>query len=241
MNSQTLQKYIALFVILFINFLFSVKYLSRYTDSFLIISILILLSQGILINYRRVFINVFQNLKINNLSLLLFFSIISIVGAYKTPMENLHIDRWSVITSFWDNYFNDLYAYKAQSFDGNYPGPMPFYFLIMLPFYLIREFSYITIIGIFILYFLLNTKKAKDSYSLFIISSIPILYEVLTRSNIFFNSTIIIFSLHYFLDNKRHNSIFNGIIIGLFLSTRNVFIIPYEIVFIYSLRIKSYY
>jgi len=34
---------------------------------------------------------------------------------YKIPVESLNVDRWSVITSFWDNFFKGEYVYFAKS------------------------------------------------------------------------------------------------------------------------------
>ncbi|MDK2773252.1 MAG: hypothetical protein KYX68_13675, partial [Flavobacterium sp.] len=162
-------------------------------------------------------------------------SIISLIVANKIPLENLKIDRWSVTSSFWDNYFKDLYVYNAKSFDGNNPGPMPFYFIIMLPFYFLKEYSYITVIAIFLLYSKIRKSKERELFTILVISSVYIYYEIIARSNIFFNSTLILISLFYFF-NKNKSIVLNGIIFGLLLSTRNVFVIVYGITFLFSLK-----
>lgn len=134
---------ISLFILLFINFIFSVKYLSRYTSYYLIISLFIVLIQVLIVKKIDFIFNLLKKAKIKPIYLLIFSSIILLLIASKVPIESLKVDRWSVITSFWDNYFSNQYVYFAKSFDGNYPGPMPFYFVLFLPFYFLNEYSYI--------------------------------------------------------------------------------------------------
>ena len=90
--------------------------------------------------------------------------------------------RWSVITSFWDSYFATEYAYFAKSFAGNPPGPMPFYFIMALPFYLIGELGFLSIIGLLLFYWLMWYKKVdsiiRTLILLLILSSFFNLWEV---------------------------------------------------------------
>jgi hypothetical protein len=238
MENLKLKRNISLFILLFINLIFSIKYISRYNDNYLVISLFLILSQFIITVYSQKISSLLSSIKIKPIYLLYFFCLFLLLVAYKIPLESLKIDRWSVITSFWDNYFNNLYVYKAKSFDGNYPGPMPFYFIIMLPFYLIKEFSYVTVLGILFFFYLLKSEQSRMTYICLIILSIPIAYEIVSRSNIFFNSFLVLFSLKYFIE-KQDNLILKSILIGLLLSTRNVFIIIYGIVFLYSLIHKK--
>lgn len=240
------KKKISLIILLFINFIFSIKYLSRYTFNYLAISLLITSIQVLTI-YKFDFIQkLLVKTKIKSIYLLIFSSIILLLIASKIPIESLKVDRWSVITSFWDNYFNNKYAYYAKSFDGNYPGPMPIYFVLFLPFYFIKEFSYITIMGLFLFYTILKknhiSEKNKNLYVIFISTSLFIIWESLSRSNIFFNGALILSVTLYFLNfnNTKKALLCKGILIGLVLSTRNVFIIVFAIAFIYSILNKKY-
>lgn len=233
------KKKVSLGVVLFVNFIFSLKYLNRFTSYFIPIALLIFFLQWILYKNRLVVIDWCKRININLFFVLLMISIIFLLGASRVPMESLNIDRWSVTTSFWDNYFNDLYVYKAKSVDGNYPGPMPFYFLIGLPFYLIEEYSFITVLGGVLLYFMLKYKVNRDSYVLIICTSLFFLYEVLTRSNIFFFSVLTVYGVSFFLNNNT-NDFAKGSVIGLLLSTRNVYVIVFGILFLYVLKSKKY-
>ena len=118
----------------------------------------------------------------------------------------MHVDRWSVIASFWDNYFNGKYVYFAQSFDGNYPGPMPFYFILALPFYIIGELGIFSVLGIFVFMFLMKNKKNSNITSMYFIltaSSIFYIWEVCSRSNIFINGVLILYSIICFFKNYQ--------------------------------------
>lgn len=246
MKASTLNKKNAsLFILLFINFIFSIKYLSRYTSNYLTVSLLIVSIQVVIIYKFDLIFKLLIKLKTKSIYQLIFISVILLFIASKVPIESLNVDRWSVITSFWDNYFNNKYVYFAQSFDGNYPGPMPFYFVLFLPFYYLKEFSYITIIGLFLFYSILKNKvseKNKFLYVTLISSSLFIFWETISRSNIFFNGTLILLVTIYFLTVKKNEKLLllNGVFIGLVLSTRNVFVIVFGIAFIYLLLKKEY-
>lgn len=233
-----MKKKISLVILLFINFIFILKYSNRYSDYYILISFLIISIQLVILKYHISIFKFLKKIKITPVLILVLFCVLLLTISNEIPLAALKIDRWSVITSFWDNYFNDLYVYNAKSFDGNPPGPMPFYFFLMLPFYMIKEFSYVTVISIFIFYSLLKSKEDKNFYITIIITSVFITYEVVARSNIFFNSTLILLSLLYFLKNEK-KSITKGIIIGLLLSTRNVYGIVYGIAFLFLLKKKK--
>ena len=238
MQNLKIKRNISLFILLFINLIFSIKYISRYYEHYLVISLILTLALFTIVTLSKKFSSLLSSIKIKPTYLLYFFCLVLLFVSHKIPLEALKIDRWSVITSFWDNYFNNLYVYKAKSFDGNNPGPMPFYFILMLPFYLIKEFSYITVLGVLFFYYFIKPEHSRKTYIYLIILSIPIAYEIVSRSNIFFNSFLVLFSLKYFIE-KQDNLIIKSILIGLLLSTRNVFIITYGIVFIYSLKHKK--
>lgn len=236
---------ISLFIFLFVNFIFSIKYLSRATNYYLIISILILGFYFCLWKYMSLLNKkVFSNR--TNFFILLLFVMTSIFIFNKIDVNSLNVDRWSVITSFWDNFFNGEYVYFAKSNVGNPPGPMPFYFILALPFYLIGETGYFSILGIIAFYLLMRKTKTElyiQTTSLLLISgSVFYLWEIVCRSNIFLNGSLVLCTLVYFLNLKilnLKNMLISGVIIGLVISTRNVFIIPYIIAFLYSVKANN--
>lgn len=244
MSSLLLKRNISFALFLFVNFLFTYKYLERFTEWAVLVSVIVSLLYIVLYHKRNLFFK-FINKKIE-ISLVLIFIIACFFIWKKFPVETLNVDRWSVISSFWDSYFANEYAYFAKSFAGNPPGPMPFYFILALPFYLMGELGLLSIIGLLFFYWLMWYKKVEPIARVFILlltlSSLFNLWEVICRSNIFFNASLVLGSLIYILNQKiftLKTLIVSGIFIGLLISTRNVFIISYIICFLYLWRTKS--
>ena len=230
---------ISLSLFLFINLIFSIKYLSRVTDFAVPISILITSFYFLIFRYQDKLQVFTKHLKFANILGFAALVVTSYFIFQKVPVETLNVDRWSVITSFWDNYFAGEYVYFALSHMNNYPGPMPFYYIVALPFYLLGELGYLTIIGLLVFILLLKVLKesliTQTAYFIIIATSPFFLWEIVGRSNIFFNSTLILISIVYFFKTiEKKNLLWNGIIIGLLLSTRNVYAIPYVILFLFA-------
>ncbi len=171
------------------------------------------------------------------------FVLVSFLMWKKFPVETLNVDRWSVISSFWDSYFRGEYAYFAKSNVGNPPGPMPFYFLLALPFYLFGELGVLAVMGVLLMYGLLLLLRVQKEIRMLIlllmISSGFTIWEVISRSNIFLNTVLVLASLLYILGRKEFNLrsvLISGIMVGLLVSTRNVFVISYMICFLFLWR-----
>jgi|688.fasta_scaffold65630_3 hypothetical protein len=240
------KKYFSLLFFLIINFIFGIKYLSRITSYYFIFSILIIVFYILVWLKKNEISRLFIKLKISTGLLLIIYFVFATSLLYFIPKESLNVDRWSVITSFWQNYFNNEYVYYAKSFANNYPGPMPFYFILALPFYLIGELGLFSLLGIIVFTLFMNKLNRSSNYSLisfiFIATSLFYGWEVCSRSNIFINGSLILISIVFFFDKYKKtiksNLVF-GIIIGLLLSTRNVFAIPYIIAFLSALKTKK--
>ncbi len=221
---------ISLGILLFITYLFSYKYIARYSNNALLFSITIIfitlclwfISKRIIISNRIFNLVSFTILILYIVGMIYLFRII--------PAQSLNVDRWSIITSFWDAVFNGKYPYLARSNSGNHPGPMPIYFVLALPFYLLNEIGYFSLFGVvlFIVYLMFKRKQNQEIFFilLFLISTPFMLWEVTVRSTIFTNSVIILIYIIWMqktdLSNKK-KLIISGLIGGLLLSTRNVF------------------
>ncbi len=128
------------------------------------------------------------------------------------------------------------------------PGPMPFYFLLALPFYFTGELGFFSLLGLIVFVVILKYSKINLNNQiagvLLITCSAFYLWETISRSNIFTNSSLILLSILFFIHSlnieKSRHILINGIIIGLLISTRNVLIIPYIILSIYLLKNKIY-
>ncbi|WP_093364980.1 hypothetical protein [Psychroflexus sediminis] len=194
------------------------------------------------------FLQNFKESQIKNINILILicFSLICIYVFSKIQVESLNVDRWSVITNFWDAFFRGEYVYLSTSNVGNPPGPMPFYFIIAFPFYLLGELGFMSLTGLFAFYILCLYQKINP-YKIFICLificlSAFYLWEVVSRSNVLLNSTLILLSIVFFENFKKFNYfkiIISSLIVGLLLSTRNVFAIAYIIYFMYLLLSKK--
>lgn len=233
---------IAFFLFVVINFIFCVKYSSRVTDWHLLFSILFSGVYFAIWKYKSHFAKI-PLLSTMNVVLLGFFLLGSYYGLTKIPVESLNVDRWSVITSFWDTYFSGEYAYFAKAHTGNPPGPMPFYFILAFPFYALGELGLFSLLGIVAFYFLLKYSKIQNyiitSVLLLLFISIFYLWEIFSRSNVFINGVLVLFSIVYFNKEEKltmKRIVITAILTGLLMSTRNVFAIPYIITFLFAWR-----
>jgi hypothetical protein len=228
----------------FVNILFSVKYFSRVTDYYWILAAVVLCVHSLIFVKGDAVKRFLKHSTAINILLLAGFCIFSFVVFKKIPVETLNVDRWSVITSFWDNYFNGEYVYYAQSHDNNYPGAMPFYFVLALPFYFLGELGYFSMLGIVVFYLMMKYMKVEAStqtlFLLLVMTSPFFVYEIMVRSPLFLNASLIAFSMLFFFRLKDYHSLKNqmmiGLITGFLVSTRNIFALCYVILFLYFLK-----
>ena len=224
--------------------LFAYKYLSRITEFALLTSltylVVIILIVGFIHNKNISWLksNVFFVIA------LIFYSISHIVLFQFLDINQLNVDRWSIISSFWENVSIGEYPYLATSHMGNHPGPLPIYFLITWPFLKFGEIGLFSLVGFIIFSVFLRKKNSQyDSVTgiLILMTSVALLWEILTRSTIFTNSVLFLISLNWFLNinfKNKNQLISSAIIAGLLLSTRTIFIIPLAIFSIYYLKNK---
>lgn len=247
-GSTNLKKNISLFIFLFVNFVFAYKYLYRSYGNYAVLAgTTILIIQLLIWKNQSLLIKLGNKLNLVDTIIIVGFISASAFAFTQIPATSLNVDRWSVISSFWDKYFQDKYVYFAVSHMGNPPGPMPFYYVLALPFYLIGELGFYSLTGFIVFYALMRnskTERYKSTLALVLIcTSLFYLWEVICRSNIFINGTLVLASVLYFFrpenTNKYRHLIITGVLTGLCMSTRNVFAIPYLIAFLYALKNKD--
>ena len=235
---------ISLAIVLFINAIFSLKYLSRYTSW---ASLIIILLTGF---YIFIFFAkpakwslFFQK---GLIPIVVGYILFSLYLIHKVPMETLNVDRWSIITSFWDNYFLGNYVYSAKSHMGNKPSPMPFYFIMALPFYFLKEYAYLSLSGIILFIYLVFKQIKQTSKGTFLLAFLltsPIfLWETISRSAIFLNATLVLAFLIYLRKcdfNEIKSVIFAAFLGGLLLSTRNVFALTFVLAAGYYMKFNK--
>jgi hypothetical protein len=247
MNGNTsLKMNLSLIALLAVNFLFLVKYSARVTDYSVIVSLILSILYFGLYRFKVLYdINgkILQKMLIAGMVVFVAFSAIIF---RMIPQDSVNVDRWSVITSFWDTCFAGRYAYSAESHHGNLPGPMPFYFILALPFYFTGELGYFSLTGFFVFYLTAHYSgmrfHTRLTGVLLVLFSGFYLWEIITRSNILINSSLILLSMIFYLKttdfSKMRDVVITGVITGLLLSTRNVLVIPYIILFMYLLQMK---
>ena len=149
---------------LMINVLFVMKYLSRFSfQAAIVVSMIYIPVVGITYTFYKKYI-CFSRKKYIWI-LLGIFIIISIVALSIISKETLRVDRWRVVDSFWHSVGEGLYPYAQKNSDGNYPGPMPFYFILCYPFYFIHEMGFAPLFSVVLfLLFSYHKREEKDGF-----------------------------------------------------------------------------
>jgi hypothetical protein len=233
-NKETVNKILITSALLFINALFCIKYFERFTSLFPVITLLLLLIQcGLLYLPFYNKIDIKQQNKI--IYLLLILSVLCSFFVFRIiHISSLNVDRWSVIYSFWEAFLNGDYPYFAKSHMNNPPGPMPIYFVIALPFYLINEIGWMPLVAVFIGVIFIN-KQIKNPTSqlifiLFMLTFMGFYWELLSRSTILLNSFLVLIVLLYSeksIARQNYSFYLSALLTGVILSTRMVFIMPF--------------
>jgi hypothetical protein len=223
---------VAIFLIISISFIFSYKYAARITDYSLYIStVYALLLFGIASYLLK------RNREFNNkllYSIIALYVVCIVISFFIIDPAKINVDRWSVISYFWDAARSGIYPYQSTSHQGNAPGPFPFYFLLALPFYFLGEIGYLSLSGLLVMlvgmnYYFKDDYKRKTAAIFLLVSSVAILWEMVARSTILINSALILLYLMWMVSNENHSwkqYAIMGVVGGLLLSTRGIYVIP---------------
>lgn len=240
------KNYFSLGLITLYNFLFAYKYIAEQTSLGLVFTIVyILLFLGAFYITNRIKFKWFDS-KVFYYGLLIACSLMLLLLFRYVKVESLNVDRWSVINVFWEHVFAGKYPYSAQSNMGNYPGPLPVYFLLALPFYLIGEIGIFSITGFLLLALFMRrnlTPHKSAGCLILMILSIPILWEIAVRSTIVVNAVLFILYTSWLLDldmNNKKNFILSAIISGLLLSTRSILVLVFVVYGMYMLSTRLF-
>ncbi len=217
---------LSLSILWLVNVLFIFKYGLRISVFF---------SSSIVLFYTIIIWLIFRHQsflsKINLLYVLAAVSVIAFIPTLFIPVESLNVDRYKIISLFVSSVENGLYPYSQFTDEGNPPGPSPVYFLLAYPFYKFGLFQGMALLVPWLWYFFVpfKDKERKNISTILILTSCIWYYEVVTRSTILFNSVLVcIWAIHFAKFSKWNIKalVFNGILAGLLLNTRTVFIIP---------------
>lgn len=230
-SAAKFQRFIAGCLFITINTLFYFKYL--YRVSF----ITGLAAVGVYWGFLYVLFFLYKKKKLvfplwGWIGMMTLFTVTSGVILHFIPEDSLKVDRWEMIRLFWDSASQGVYPYGVHSPGGNYPGPMPFYFILSYPFYKIGEIGWITVVGLWITLLYFYKKIDRNRFGLLVlllVSSLSVYWEIFARSTIFTNT--LLFALYLFNLKKlpeRSGFAFYGwaVLGGILLSTRTVFVLP---------------
>lgn len=236
---------LALLIIVFINSLFCFKYVERVTEHYSLIAFIYTAFQLVILWLGHKWLRLKVTRSIIYTLILGVPILISILSFLIITPQDLNVDRWSVIDSFLSELFKGNYPYSARSHTGNPPGPMPIYFAIAVPFYTLSCYSFLSLIGFSILGWFKRTLITKEHlvYMLVAILSIPMLWEIMSLSNIITYSTLIVmglFCFERFVVKKNLMLIVFAILLGLLLSTRSVFALVYLVFFLSYFKSKIF-
>ncbi len=233
-NKKIINKFLITSVLLFINGLFCVKYFERFTNLYPLVTLLLLCIQvGVL------YFSFYDKCTLKQQKIIMYLLLfLAVIGSFfvfrKIHISSLNVDRWSVIYSFWEAFFNGDYPYFAKSHMNNPPGPMPIYFVIALPFYLINEIGWMPLVAVFIGVLFIN-KLVKNPTSqlvfiLFMFTFMGFYWELLSRSTILLNSFLVLIVLLYSeksIARQNYSFYLSAFLTGVILSTRMVFVMPF--------------
>lgn len=237
---QNRRNLVIISILSFVNVLFFFKYVYRILGAYtyFLTILLFMVSMSTLLPFVR------KVLQMKTIRWLLKYCLIIIplfvlFTHLKIPLEQLNVDRWSVIYSFWQELLAGNYPYYAVSHMGNPPGPMPVYFLLALPFYTVGWLEILSALGPLAVGYWLVTKFGKAEWAEVALSQLLLAtwlyWEIATRSNVFTYSALITLGLIAFErsagTNDKRWRIAYALLCGLLLATRSAFAVAYIFVF----------
>lgn len=236
-------KHAILLIYLLVNGIFTYKYGARATPHFLLLTAAYSLFFAILFYaLPRIPERLFTGKLYVAMAVaycLLFAALLNFV-----PQSSIRLDRHEMISLFWDNVSNGINPYTPRMADSNIPSGFPLYFAMALPFYLIGEIGYLSLLGFALFAWLLYRRKdislrSRTSALILLLASAAFNYEILCRSTIFLNSVlamaVVAFYERYF-SVSRHGFAATAVLTGLAVSTRSVIVAMLAPFFIFRLR-----
>lgn len=152
---------------------------------------------------------------------------LALVVIWKVDPETLQVDRWSVVDSFWRATESGNYPYHARSHLDNPPGPLPGYFGVLWPFWKFNLLAVFSVLG-----GILGLMRNPFRATLWAVSSsLFLLWEFITQSNLFTFTLLTLMYLSYIYKNTSNFTLLRGLGIGILggilLNTRSIMILAY--------------
>ena len=234
--------HIQIFLFLFVNSLFVIKYFQRTgLNSLVSLTLYICFFSFVLVLFAALSKKISEKTYRIAFTVLLITMVLAISGfLVAINPYNIRVDRWSALSFFWDSLFHGKYPYSTHTHVSltNYPSPFPFWHVLNLPFYLLGD------VGIGLIFFLLlvsfSVYQFFSSYQraffflLLLCISPAYWWEVAARSDSLNNAFlvyVIILWLSKFGRTMSNSFILTIVICGLIATTRLTAIIALALYF----------
>lgn len=248
MIQTNIKNIISVSILSIVGALFVFKYSSRLISNtfavLLIVAVYIIGYQALFIFLNR--LDAKKHAWLSNQRLLLAAFGLLIIGAIVVVTimpDTSRVTRYSAIVEWIRRWQAGQFPWGGQTQFA--PSGLPFLFMLALPFYYLGNIGYMEVIGIILFGVILLKFYAQNRakwLSLFLLVLLPTFYyEILVRSELFFNMVLIIFIIaltEKYLDPQKPNLWFFilGIFLGLGLSTRSIVGLIYAGYYVYKFR-----
>jgi hypothetical protein len=243
-NSNTLLGLTLTLAYLIVNAVFVLKYGSRIvTHGYLLVAVYLVAVPTVFWLLTKLPSRIFTNR--TYIAIAIAFSVFMGIVFFLIPQESLRVDRYETIRLFWDNTFAGINPYTPRKVGSNIPSGFPCYFVLALPFYILREGGLLSLTGfLFFSYMLYRSSagiKAKIIVLLLLTGSPAFAWEITCRSTIFLNMVLL---LGLILEMEKQSivgfssreSIGYGLLTGFIACTRSVTILVLVPYFLYLWR-----
>ncbi len=235
---ENFRTFFSVAAILFLNFLFVLKYSYIYLGSYSLPTFFYL---AILVLFLLVFFKKDFRLPSKTIGIILLaFALLSFLYVLAVPRIGA-VNRLPAIQDWWRLFEKGEFPYNSKLT----PSSFPALFLFSYPFYKLNLLGLLEPIAITILFYLVlkvaNGEKEKTLATFLIFTSPIIYYSLVVRCELTFNTTVLILIFYLFTqfnDPGKTNLNFYilSILAGFFLATRSVFVIPFIIFSLFHFR-----
>ncbi len=151
---------------------------------------------------------------------------IAIYSWAKIPIESVRVDRWELMTNFLHRLFHGEYPYLASSrYNVPPPVPFPWLYLISIPAWLTGEIGLFPFLCLALLVWV-TPNRQRPFLVWALVTSLPVWYEVVVRSNIVANAALVGAFLQTNPGHKTSSIVKNAVLGGMVLCTRASFVAP---------------
>lgn len=222
-----------------INLLFLLKYSARFSAWYPAIALFYLALYALYVRYGKLMIEKISAGKLwlcAGAAVMLWGFVLGLI-----PKESLHVDRWMMIHTFWDNTFEGVYSYIPR-YNQSIPSQLPVYHLLALPFYLIGEVGIMPLVVLVAFLYFLHRYGVEQKSMVFIAGLLVLMpglwWEAAARSTIIMNMLLAVMVIEYVLRTQLQTGrqlLIAGLSLGAVAATRGTVILPLTTFFVWWL------